>query len=326
MTNRAIQLTAPGTAALAVVRLAGPGAAAFVSQHFDRPTPANVPAYGRWGDLDDPLVTFDGDQSFDVSLHGGTRIVARFLEQAEAAGFEIIVGEKAIGAAAGEDEVAAWLPRATTEAGVRMLLNQPAAWERLGPEFNAATLLADMTLRRLLTPARVALVGPANAGKSTLANRLGGRERSIVSDAPGTTRDWVGHDADLAGLPVTLVDTPGRRDTDDAVEIAATALSGAEVAAADLTVLVLDATRPGDVPGGFGDALHVANKCDLAAAPPGTLAVSAATGEGLDMLVQAIHGRLGVYLSDLARPNVWTARQATAVAAGFRISLALLGP
>ena len=315
--NRAIQLTASGTAALAVVRLCGPGAAALVARHFDRPTPPHVPAYGRWGGLDDPLVIFDGREGFDVSLHGGTRIVAQLLDQARAAGFEVAAGDAGIDAAAGEDEVAAWLPRATTEAGVRMLLHQPAAWAKLTGA-DAAALLEDHTLRRLLTPARVALVGAANVGKSTLANRLGGRDRSIVADAPGTTRDWVGHDADLGGLPVTLIDTPGRRATDDAIERAAIGLSEAEVARADLVVLVVDAARPGDVPAGFESALVVANKSDLSPAPGGALPVCATSGAGLDLLARAVHERLGVDLTNANRANVWTERQARLLRAGGR--------
>ena len=301
MPDRAIQLTAPGTAALAVVRLVGPGAAALVATHFDRPTPLNVPTYGRWRGVDDPLVTFDGRDAYDVSLHGGTRIVAALLTQAAAAGFAVVAEDAG-------DEVTAWLPRAATEAGVRMLLNQPAAWANLR-ELDAAALLADHTLRRLLTPARVALVGAANVGKSTLANRLGGRDRSLVADAPGTTRDWVGHDADLGGLPVVLVDTPGRRATHDAVEVAAVALSQGEAERADLVVLVVDATRPDDVPAGFSSALVVANKTDLAPSPPRTIAVSATSGAGVDALVRAIHERLGVDLCDPARANIWTRRQ-----------------
>ena len=313
--NRAIHLTAGGTAALAVVRMTGPGAAEFVAAHFDRPTPADLPAYGRWGDLDDPLVTFDGGEAFDVSLHGGTRIVAGLLAQADAAGFAILTGDAAIEAAA-KDEVAAWLPRARTEAGVRMLLNQPAAWAALGDAPDADALLADHTLRRLLTPARVALVGAANVGKSTIANRLGGRDRSLVADAPGTTRDWVGHDADLAGLPVTLLDTPGRRATEDANEVAAVGLSAREVSRADLVVLVVDARRPADAPAGFESALVVANKTDLAPAPHGVIGISAKSGVGVDALVWAIHARLDVDLKDLARANAWTPAQEDALRHG----------
>src|SRR5687767_9701280 len=100
--NLAIQLTYPGTAALAVVRLQGPAAAGFVARHFDRKTQSGRCVYGRWRDetgevLDDIVVVDDG--WFDVNLHGGRRIVARLLEQAAAAGFAIVTGREAINAA-----------------------------------------------------------------------------------------------------------------------------------------------------------------------------------------------------------------------------------
>src|SRR6185503_2714425 len=95
----------------------------------------------------------------------------------------------------------------------------------------------------MLHPPRVAIVGEANVGKSTLANQLFAQERSITADLPGTTRDWVGEVANVDGLPVTLVDTPGVRETADEVEREAIARSGEQVAAADLILLVLDATR-----------------------------------------------------------------------------------
>ena len=115
-----------------------------------------------------------------------------------------------------EREMLAHLPLARTELGVRVLLAQTG---RLGGLRRGAAagsgrdagreLLADRSLWWLLHPPRVAIVGAANAGKSTLANQLFAQERSITADLPGTTRDWVGEVADIDGLPVMLVDTPG---------------------------------------------------------------------------------------------------------------------
>jgi tRNA U34 5-carboxymethylaminomethyl modifying GTPase MnmE/TrmE len=76
-------------------------------------------------------------------------------------------------------------------------------------------LVRQNTLRHLTIPPRVAIVGPPNAGKSTLANILIGRRRSITSDQPGTTRDWIDTAAQIGRsdmlIPVVLVDTAGVR-------------------------------------------------------------------------------------------------------------------
>ena len=69
--------------------------------------------------------------------------------------------------------------------------------------------------------------GAPNVGKSTLANQLFAQQRSITADLPGTTRDWVGEMANIDGLPVMLVDTPGVRETSDAIEREAIERSGA---------------------------------------------------------------------------------------------------
>lgn len=321
--DQVIQLTYPGTAALAAVRIRGLHAKGLVARHFDRALEPGRCVYGRWreddGEVLDDVVVVAGDGWFDVNLHGGRRIVAKLLEQAQAEGFAVITGDASIDAAA-EDDIEAWLPRATTEAGLRMLLAQPAAWRALDPaNVDVERLLNDKTLRRLLVPATVAIIGAPNAGKSTLANALFGQERAIVADIPGTTRDWVGGLADLNGVPVVLIDTPGRRSTSDAIEREAIELSEGPVASADVVVLLMDATRPADVPEtpatfaarlndetcgeprASGQVLQVANKCDLADAPPGCLGISAKTGAGLDALVEAIHARLGVDVSGAHR-------------------------
>lgn len=70
----------------------------------------------------------------------------------------------------------------------------------------------------LLEPSAIVLLGPPNAGKSSLFNALLGQPRSIVSSLPGTTRDWIDARALVAGLPVRLYDTAGQRPTDDPLE------------------------------------------------------------------------------------------------------------
>ena len=92
--------------------------------------------------------------------------------------------------------------------------------------------------------AKLALVGKPNAGKSSLLNALLGYERSIVSDIPGTTRDYLEAPLTLEGVPVTAVDTAGIRDTADVVEASGVIAAKNIAANADLTLFLLDVSQP----------------------------------------------------------------------------------
>jgi tRNA modification GTPase len=178
---------------------------------------------------------------------------------------------------------------------------------------------------------RVAIVGRPNVGKSSLLNRLSRRERAIVTDLPGTTRDLLESELVLDGVPLTLLDTAGIRPTDDAVEQLGIARSREALAAADAVVLVFDLAAgwtPADaelralVPEGV-PLLLVGNKADLVAAPAAGLAdvaISALTGAGGDALVQALLQRCGaadvqgVQVALNARQRDLAARAAAALA------------
>ena len=95
---------------------------------------------------------------------------------------------------------------------------------------------------RLREGLRVAIAGPPNVGKSTLFNRLAGREAAIVSPFPGTTRDVLELHLDLGGYPVTVLDTAGMRDTSDPVEREGVRRAGEQAAGADVVLWVVDAT------------------------------------------------------------------------------------
>ena len=88
----------------------------------------------------------------------------------------------------------------------------------------------------------VAIAGPPNAGKSTLLNRIAKREAAIVSPYAGTTRDVIEVHLDLGGLPVTLLDTAGIRETDDPVELEGVRRARERSASADLVLWVVDAS------------------------------------------------------------------------------------
>lgn len=339
-TNVAMLLTPPGGAAIAVVRLGGPGVGEFLREHFSRPVKAGRCVHGEiraGGDvLDDAVVVASADQlSADLNLHGGPWVVRSVLELARSQGFEVIerltapVPMLAVDAEGGlQAEVLASLPLATTELALCSLLAQQELWAGVG-ELTAeerAEIVADEGLWWLLHPPRVAIAGAANVGKSTLANQLFAQERSITADLPGTTRDWVGETANLDGLAVTLVDTPGIRRTDDAIEATAIERAGEQLRGADLVVLVLDASRPlepeqASLIERFPDALRVINKSDLPAtwSTNTGIPVSARSGVGVDDVRAAIRDRFHVG----RRPGMrkwWTPEQRATLMKGSAIS------
>ncbi|KRG37867.1 tRNA modification GTPase MnmE [Stenotrophomonas panacihumi] len=171
-----------------------------------------------------------------------------------------------------------------------------------GAQVRAGLSAAQATLAELLRDAErgrklrdglhAVLIGPPNAGKSSLLNALAGSERAIVTDVAGTTRDTLRETIRIAGLELTLVDTAGLRDSGDAIEREGMRRARAELARADLALVVIDAREPeaghaavaadvAQVP----RSLWIHNKADLLAdAPtlaPNAIAVSAATGAGL---------------------------------------------
>jgi tRNA modification GTPase len=160
-------------------------------------------------------------------------------------------------------------------------------------------LLADAKRGRLVREgAQIAIVGRPNTGKSSLFNRLAGAGRAIVTDIPGTTRDLLTEVIDLDGIALTLVDTAGLRATpSDVVEAEGMARAHAARRVADVTLVVLDRSRPLSADDeellsvtAEGPRVLAGNKSDLSPAwvPEEVRArvvwVSALTGAGFDEL------------------------------------------
>ncbi len=349
--NSAMLLTAPGSGAIAVVRLVGPATEAFLAEHFSgvvrpgRCVHGVLRAVRAGAILDDPVVTRPGPNIAELNLHGSAWIVHQVLELARGAGFSVDTSPalplpaEAVDPWPGSGEaeggnlsqaVLRYLPLARTELAVRALLAQPKAWDgwwRLEADRRrqeAGTMLEDRALWWLLHPPHVAIVGPPNAGKSTLANQLFAQERSIVADQPGTTRDWVGELANINDLAVMLVDTPGQRLTEDPIEREAIEQSGEVIRSADLIVHLLDASRPleDSIRTTSAPVIRVANKQDQRtweAEALGAMPLTATTGEGLEALRQAIVRQFGCERLELDRPRWWTPEHyawLTALAAG----------
>ena len=378
--------TAPGAAAVAIVRLSGPNARAIgvaLTGVEARPRYAELCSFrGPSGEaLDRGLVLyFPGPRSYTgedvVELHGhGGRVVAdallahayalgarpaepgeftlrAFLNdkvdllQAEAVADLVASGSIAAARAALRSlggqfstQVAA-LQAALTQLRVKIeaWLDFPEEEIRFdaGHECAAAldALLADLDV--LARAARsgavlrdglnVAIAGPPNAGKSSLLNRLAGYDAAIVTDVPGTTRDPLREHLALEGLPITIVDTAGLRDSADPVEQEGLRRARLEAGRADRVLWVVDVREPLDVAlaaarANLGDSPFtlLRNKIDLSddaarsdaerrsgshatgathstgaanaveTEPVPVLAISALTGAGIDALIAHLH-------------------------------------
>lgn len=190
---------------------------------------------------------------------------------------------------------------------------------------------------------RVAIVGRPNVGKSSLLNLLSRRERAIVTDLPGTTRDLLESELVLDGVPLTLLDTAGIRDTGDRVEQLGIARSRAALAAADAVLLLFDLSAgwsPEDqalrelVPAG-AVLLVAGNKADAAALPvglvppgdvaraPADVSCSALSGEGREALVAELLRRCGAGPSEGLEVALNTRQRDLAAAAALSLGASL---
>lgn len=366
-------LTPAAPAGIAVLRLTGPDVLAVLRRacrraKSDRPpefAPGAV-SYCRFFDGDEPLddivvaLSSEGDlPAADLCFHGGVRLIQRALLALQALGVKWTPPRELAAAAAQQSEpvvnladaasiralvdaeLTATLPLATTRTMAAWLLRQAdliaGVLSSSQTDFAAFEHRSRAALRAF-NGLSVALIGPPNAGKSTLANALMGRDHAIVSDTPGTTRDWVEGEAFLGGWPVTLTDTAGLRATGDALEQLAMQRGRVQAARADLVLCVMDhrayeltelsrmiaaicrvppeptnptqlASTP-DSP--IPRTLLVLNKSDLPgamdAAPADALRVSALQGDGMDALVRVMMTALQLDLLTPDQPAAFSPR------------------
>lgn len=166
---------------------------------------------------------------------------------------------------------------------VRMLLSQVVE--------GMATQMSGVGIaERIRDGFEVAIVGAPNVGKSTLLNRLAGRDAAITSEVAGTTRDVIEVRMDLGGLPVTLLDTAGIRQTTDIVEKIGVDRALNRAANADLRVFLVDGNEKPVEMVQDGDIVLAAKADQHPDRPKG---VSGLTGEGVDQLVEQISRTLG---------------------------------
>ncbi|MEM6682673.1 MAG: tRNA uridine-5-carboxymethylaminomethyl(34) synthesis GTPase MnmE [Pseudomonadota bacterium] len=148
--------------------------------------------------------------------------------------------------------------------------------------------LANAAAERVRGGIKAVIVGPPNAGKSTLLNRLAQRDVAIVSDEPGTTRDSLEVQLDLAGYPITLVDTAGLRSTSSEVEREGIARAERHIASADI-VITMTAPELAMAPLERAADIQIFNKIDLGGPEPaGWLRLSLRSGAGVDQFLQIL--------------------------------------
>jgi tRNA modification GTPase len=207
--------------------------------------------------------------------------------------------------------------------GYHFIAPKDAAASIAGVIARIDALLADAQRGRMVREgAAIAIVGTPNAGKSSLFNTLLNANRAIVTAIPGTTRDLLTEQADIGGLSLSLIDTAGVRQTEDLVEQEGVARAKAAVSVADLTIVVLDRSRPlsmddRELLGVTASRPRVVvwNKIDLPPALPlepldpiEAVAISATTGAGIDRLIAAIAKTLGTSETLRDQPQITNVR------------------
>ena len=350
-------LTGKAAAGIAVVRIWGATARQFLKRHTCLANPVTLTAgavrrtalIDAAGEpVDDTVVSVGGTAAAPVywlHLHGNPFVIQTCCMLAHQCG--LVESDVPVWPAgdAIERDALQLLPDVLTLRGATWLLDQvkrlrstcDSLAESCDLEHAQSTCRELLDRRQIITwfiqPLRVALVGPPNAGKSSLANALGDQTASIVSDEPGTTRDWVEVPAEVDGFPVIWIDTAGLRVPADEIEAAGIAQTQDLLAQADAAILVLDRDDPTQVPAvvqawqGEPPAYIALNKADLSAAADAvrtllpaawadrTLDISATAGVGLDQLRQYLLAHTGRTGAILDQPAAFCDRQARLCAA-----------
>jgi tRNA modification GTPase len=357
-------MTGKGTGAISTIAVFGEESGAVIKKIFK---PAGTkPAEFKTGQIllgtitngteiiDQVTIGCEQPNSFAINCHGNPLIVADIMQLLGQHGAELLTAEqlltkilsaqKPINTIALEAKLAQL--KAKTIQGTKIIANQIDAglskkllnWLENANEISLGKIKAEaveilqksQTAKLIIYGCTLALVGPTNSGKSTLLNYLAGRQKAIVTDIKGTTRDWVSAQCQIAPLSLTLIDTAGLDEKlaaapQNNIEKAAQQKSIEILEEADLVLLVLDNSQPAEeLDERFSEkiadkkVLAVLNKSDL---PPkfdtaklpenlsGTVQINAKTGAGVENLLEEIREVCGVADFDLKTTVCFTDRQ-----------------
>jgi tRNA modification GTPase len=351
-------MTGKETGAIATIQLYGDSAADILKRIF---TPQNQKPVEfttgkillgiiKSGDktIDQVTIGCEDNNTYAINCHGNPLIVERLMQLLRQQGVELLTAEqllaknKSLGTIALEAKLT--LPKIKTLEGTRIILNQIDSgltasaknWLQNPPDKIAAEaqkIIDKSKIAKLIVSGcSIVLAGPPNTGKSTLLNQLCGRQKAIVADIKGTTRDWVSANCQIGSLFLELIDTAGLDDKlASDIEKAAQKTAAELIDQADIVLLVLDNSEPVNQIGkSFTNilankkVLMVLNKSDLPYVSqrgrelsclfktgnmPNAVSISAKLGTGIDRLYDEIQRLAGVENFDPNQPICFTPRQ-----------------
>jgi tRNA modification GTPase len=339
----ACNTTGPGTCAIAVTEVIGPGSLKIVNSIFQgRPIKIPDRLYHGWilkgtQRLDEVIVryvsaeaSFTGLPTVEICGHGGRIPVQALLELLKEKGCEVISQDELIRLAFGnrkidriQAEAYSLLRYALTPLCARVLIDQAqgvlsrAIQDIIDGHSPVEGLLKTANFGiALVKPPRVVIAGVPNVGKSTLFNTLVQRDRVLVHETPGTTRDPVHEYIAINGIPFELVDTAGFREGGSELDALCTQMSLQEIQKSRLVIWVSDVTQTPLLTVPVFDekiVLPVVNKIDLGICkdtPASWIHISALKEIGIDRLRGELLKRAGLefeYTRPL--PVIFTQRQ-----------------
>jgi tRNA modification GTPase len=357
-------MTGKGTGAISTIQVFGEKSKAVIKKIF-KPT-GTKPAKFKAGKIllgtirdgseiiDQVTIGCEAPHSFAINCHGNPLIVEMIMQLLQRRGAKLLTTEqllckilsaqKSVNTIALEAKLTQ--PKAGTIEGTKIIANQIEAglskkaeeWlENINTlslkqisEDTERILKNSRTAKLIITGCTAVIAGPPNTGKSTLLNYLAGRQKAIVTDIKGTTRDWVSARCQIGPLSIKLIDTAGLDENlaaspENVIEKKSQEKSAQILEEADLVLLVLDNSTSGiqlddRLLEKIADklVLTVLNKSDLPAGfdtgklpeiLTNTVQISAQFGTGIQNLMERIQQLCGVAGFDLQTPVCFTSRQ-----------------